>query len=105
YGLSEYARAFSKDLFVQRLQRLIPTLRSEDIKPGKAGIRAQAVDYRGRLIDDFEIRKNGNCIHVLNTPSPAATASLAIGEHISQIAEEHFKLTNKVTVYTDADNK
>ncbi len=70
----------------------MPSLRGRDIKPGKTGIRAQAVDSGGRLIDDFEIQKNGNCIHILNAPSPAATASLAIAEHINQTATEHFEL-------------
>jgi L-2-hydroxyglutarate oxidase len=92
YGLSEYARAFSRKLFVRQLQRLIPSLQNEDIKPCKAGVRAQALDRSGRLIDDFLIERQRNSIHVLNAPSPAATASLAIGERINQIATEYFKL-------------
>jgi L-2-hydroxyglutarate oxidase len=92
YGLSEYTRAFSKKLFLLSLQRLIPSLQNEDIKPCKAGVRAQAVAKNGKPVDDFKIEKGKNSIHVLNAPSPAATASLAIGEYINKIATEHFKL-------------
>ena len=92
YGLGEYARAFSRKLFLRQLQRLIPSLQDDDIKPCKAGVRAQAIEPNGRPIDDFKIERKGNSIHVLNAPSPAATASLAIGAYINQLATEHFKL-------------
>ncbi|MFC1781687.1 L-2-hydroxyglutarate oxidase [Planctomycetota bacterium] len=92
YGLTEYTRAFSKKRFLGSLQRLIPSLGNEDITPSKAGVRAQAVDPKGRPVNDFKIEKRKNSIHVLNAPSPAATASLAIGEYINEIATEHFKL-------------
>ena len=92
FGLDEYKRAFSKKLFLRQLQRLIPSLQAEDIEPGSAGVRAQAVGRDGRPIDDFAVVRQGNSIHVLNAPSPAATASLAIGEHISQMAAEYFNL-------------
>jgi L-2-hydroxyglutarate oxidase len=92
YGIGEYARAFSKKLFLRSMQRLIPTLSEHDIKPSKAGVRAQAVAKNGKPVDDFKIEKGKNSIHVLNAPSPAATASLAIGEYINEIATEHFKL-------------
>lgn len=92
YGLGEYARTFSKKLFLRQLQRLIPSLEAEDIKPCKAGVRAQAIEPNGEPIDDFKIERKGNSIHVLNAPSPAATASLAIGETITQIATDYFKL-------------
>ena len=92
YGLGEYARAFSRKLFLRQLQRLIPSLQDEDLKPCKAGVRAQALEPNGRPIDDFKIERKGNSIHVLNAPSPAATASLAIGETINQIATDYFKL-------------
>ena len=68
---------------------------SEDIKPRKSGVRAQAVDSKGEPVDDFKIEKGKNSIHVLNAPSPAATASLAIGEYINEIATGHFKLKKK----------
>ncbi len=92
YGLGEYARAFSRKLFLRQLQRLVPSLQDGDIRPCKAGVRAQALDRNGRLIDDFRIERQRNSIHVLNAPSPAATASLAIGDRINQIATEYFKL-------------
>ena len=92
YGLAEYIRAISKRRFLAQLRRLIPSLKGADIRPGKSGVRAQALGTRGQLIDDFKIEVHGNCIHVLNAPSPAATASLAIGERISQIAAKRFSL-------------
>ena len=95
FGVSEYTRAFSKKLFLRSLQRLIPSLGYDDIKPCKTGVRAQAVAKNGKPVDDFKIEKGKNSIHVLNAPSPAATASLAIGEYINEIATEYFKLGNK----------
>ena len=92
YGLGEYKRAFSRKLFLQQLQRLVPSLDAGDIRPGKAGVRAQALGPNGELIDDFRIERQRNSIHVLNAPSPAATASLAIGDYVNQIATEYFKL-------------
>ncbi|MHC4912973.1 MAG: L-2-hydroxyglutarate oxidase [Planctomycetota bacterium] len=92
YGLDEYTRAFCKKLFLRQLQRLIPTLGPDDIKPCDAGVRAQAVGTRGELIDDFKIERRANAIHVLNAPSPAATASLAIGDYINQLATQYFQL-------------
>ena len=92
YGLGEYKRAFCKKSFLQQLQRLIPSLGADDIRPGKAGVRAQALGPNGELIDDFRIERQRNSIHVLNAPSPAATASLAIGDYVNQIATEYFKL-------------
>jgi L-2-hydroxyglutarate oxidase len=92
YGLGEYARAFSKTLFVKQLQRLVPSIRKTDLTPGNSGVRAQAVGADGKPIDDFVIESHGNAIHVLNAPSPAATASLAIADHIDNLAAERFKL-------------
>jgi L-2-hydroxyglutarate oxidase LhgO len=74
------------------LQRLVPTLADSDIRPCRAGVRAQALERNGRLIDDFKIERRANSIHVLNAPSPAATASLAIGEYVNDLATSHFKL-------------
>lgn len=82
-GLGEYHRSMSKHAFVKALQKLIPEIRAEHLEPAGAGIRAQACDRDGNLLDDFDIRKDANIIHVCNAPSPAATASLAIGETIS----------------------
>ena len=95
YGLGEYRRAFSKKLFLRGLQRLMPSLGADEIKPCKAGVRAQALGPKGELIDDFFIKRESNSIHVLNAPSPAATASLAIGDYISEIATKHFGLAER----------
>lgn len=92
FGLDEYRRAFSKRLFLSRLQRLIPSLTMEDIEPGRAGVRAMALGTDGEMIDDFKIEYKQNSIHVLNAPSPAATACLAIGEEVSNMARDHFGL-------------
>jgi L-2-hydroxyglutarate oxidase len=88
YGINEYRRAFSKRLFLRTLQRLIPTLTVDDIQPGRAGVRAMLLGTDGNMVDDFRIERSGAHIHVLNAPSPAATAALAIGGHIATMAEE-----------------
>lgn len=90
FGIDEYQRAFSKRLFLDRLQKLIPSLQMDDIVPGRAGVRAMAVSSNGEMIDDFKIEQKGNMIHVLNAPSPAATASLAIGNEIASMAATQF---------------
>lgn len=92
FGINEYRRAFSKKLFLKTLQRMIPSLTMEDLKPGRAGVRALLLRQDGDTRDDFRIEYHGNSIHVLNAPSPAATASLAIGGYIVGKAEEHFEL-------------
>ncbi len=95
FGLDEYRRAFSKRLFLKRLRTLIPNLRMDEIEPGRSGVRAMLLDRDGEMVDDFRIAyKEGN-IHVLNAPSPAATAALAIGEDIRGMAEEHFALPER----------
>lgn len=93
FGLDEYRRAFSKKLFLQRLQALIPSLEMEDIKPGRAGVRAMLLSEEGNMIDDFKIEHDGNAIHILNAPSPAATASLAIGSEVQKMADQYFNLS------------
>ncbi len=92
FGLDEYKRAFSKRLFLNRLRYLIPSLEMDDIVPGRAGVRAMALDPEGEMIDDFKIERHGNALHVLNAPSPAATASLAIGTAVCEMAKEQFAL-------------
>jgi len=92
FGINEYRRAFSKKLFLKTLQRMIPSLTMDDLKPGRAGVRALLLRQDGDTRDDFRIEYHGNSIHVLNAPSPAATASLAIGGYIVGKAEEHFNL-------------
>ncbi|MCC7525859.1 MAG: L-2-hydroxyglutarate oxidase [Chitinophagaceae bacterium] len=92
FGLDEYRGAFSKPYFLKRLQKLIPSLTSSDIIPGRAGVRAMALSREGNMIDDFKIEAKGNAIHVLNAPSPAATAALAIGNAVQEMATQQFKL-------------
>jgi L-2-hydroxyglutarate oxidase len=88
-GWEEMKRSFSKELFVKALQKLIPDIRSEDVQRSGAGVRAQALDKHGKLLDDFCIKQTANMVHVLNAPSPAATASIAIGEKIAEVVIEH----------------
>jgi L-2-hydroxyglutarate oxidase LhgO len=90
-GAGEIYRSFSKAAFVQALQRLLPALREEDLRPGGSGVRAQAVDRGGSLIDDFSIHFADGAVHVLNAPSPAATASIPIGRAIADQARRHFE--------------
>ncbi len=92
FGIREYRRAFSKKLFLKTLQGLVPDLTMEDIKPGRSGVRALLLRTDGDTRDDFRIESTQHSIHVLNAPSPAATASLAIGEHIANLAKKQFEL-------------
>jgi (S)-2-hydroxyglutarate dehydrogenase len=84
-GIAEFYRSYNKHSFVRALNRLIPEIAAEDIEPGGAGVRAQALDSSGKLIDDFRIEEAERMIHVLNAPSPAATASIAIGRKIAEL--------------------
>lgn len=84
-GLGEMVRSFSKKAFVTALQKLIPEITSENLSPGGSGVRAQALSSAGKLLDDFHIIQNEHAIHVLNAPSPAATASFAIAKEIVQL--------------------
>lgn len=89
-GMSEMYRSFSKKAFHRALQRLIPELKIEDIQPHGAGVRAQALDPSGALVDDFRFVEAERMIHVLNAPSPAATASISIGQAIAELAGRNF---------------
>jgi L-2-hydroxyglutarate oxidase LhgO len=91
-GSYELYRSLSKAAFVRALQRLIPSIRTEDVTAGGAGVRAQAVTPAGALVDDFRIVESTGAIHVLNAPSPGATASLAIGRHVAELAGRAFGL-------------
>lgn len=82
-GTAEIARSWSRRLFVRALRRLVPEVRDDDVRRGGAGVRAQAVDRRGRLLDDFSLVRSERVLHVLNAPSPAATASLAIARELA----------------------
>jgi L-2-hydroxyglutarate oxidase LhgO len=87
-GLDEFHRSFSKPAFVRALQRLVPEVRDEDLVPGGSGVRAQALTRDGALVDDFQFVPSGRMLHVLNVPSPAATASLLIGRTIVSTAAD-----------------
>ncbi len=90
-GLDEFYRSYSKKAFTKALQELLPDIQESDLVPGGAGVRAQACDREGGLIDDFLILESDKVINVGNAPSPAATSSLAIGTHISGLAMKRFK--------------
>ncbi len=90
-GFEEYYRSLSKSAFVKSLQKLIPRITKDDIEQGGAGVRAQALERDGRLTDDFRIIEADRMIHVLNAPSPAATASLSIGDKISALIIDRLK--------------
>ena len=92
FGYNEYKRAFSKSLFLKELQKILPSLKRDDIVSGRSGVRAMALDKNGKMIDDFKIVKNNNNLHVLNAPSPAATACLSIGIQIMEESKKIFKL-------------
>ncbi len=90
-GLGEYYRSYNRKALTKALQRLVPDVRKEDLVTGGAGVRAQACSRDGGLVDDFMILEDIHIINVLNAPSPAATASLAIGETIANKVLERFK--------------
>jgi (S)-2-hydroxyglutarate dehydrogenase len=91
-GLGEYRRSLHKGSFVRELQKLLPELCAQDLLPGGAGVRAQAVTLDGKLVDDFRIVQEAGMIHVLNAPSPAATASISIGREVAELARKNFGL-------------
>jgi len=86
-GVGEYHRSLSKKAFVKGLQELVPAIREEHLKPSPTGVRAMALQPNGEILDDFYFEMTRNQIHVLNAPSPAATAGLAIGDEILKKAE------------------
>lgn len=85
-GIGEYYRSFSKAAFTRALQKLVPEVQEDDLIPAEAGVRAQACDRLGGLLDDFKIIEESHAIHILNAPSPAATSSLSIGLTIAEMA-------------------
>jgi L-2-hydroxyglutarate oxidase len=91
-GLGEMYRSFNKRAFLAALQRLLPTLALNDLQPGGAGVRAQAMESSGALVDDFRMIESERMMHVLNAPSPAATASISIGKYIAETAARSWKL-------------
>ena len=97
-GVDEMARSLSVRHTVERARRLLPALVPDDVEPGHTGVRAQAVDESGKLLDDFALITAERMLHVLNAPSPAATASLAIGRHLAARTVEAFRAPTKVQV-------
>ena len=86
-GIAEINRALRKSVFVKSLQKLIPEIQEDDLEPGGSGVRAMAVNRKGRMIEDFHVEEAPGAIHVLNAPSPAATSSLMIGKYIAGKAD------------------
>jgi L-2-hydroxyglutarate oxidase len=91
-GCDEFRRSLSKHAFVKALQQLLPEIREEDLVPGGSGVRAQALQRDGLLVDDFQIVPSARMLHVLNVPSPAATASLMVGKAIVDIAVRDLRM-------------
>jgi (S)-2-hydroxyglutarate dehydrogenase len=89
-GIGEFYRSLNKNAFVKALQKLVPEVEHDDLSQGGAGVRAQAVDPSGNLVDDFRIVEAEKMIHVLNAPSPAATASISIGRTIVGLVKKNF---------------
>jgi L-2-hydroxyglutarate oxidase len=88
-GMGEFYRSFSKTAFTNALRKFIPEIQEDDLIPAEAGVRAQACDRTGGLLDDFKIIEKPRAIHILNAPSPAATSSLSIGHTIAQMVAKH----------------
>ena len=89
-GIDEMVRSFSSAAFLKSLQRLVPDLKKADIVRSRTGVRAQALDRNGKLVDDYVILHQDRMIHLLNAPSPAATSALSIGEYLSDLADQKF---------------
>tara|TARA_B100001287_G_C22666174_1_gene522924 strand:- start:861 stop:2069 length:1209 start_codon:yes stop_codon:yes gene_type:complete len=85
FGINEIAKANSKRLFLFHLKKLVPSLKMSDIRPGRSGVRAMALGKDGNVIEDFRIVSNGKNVHVINAPSPAATACLSIGQKVADV--------------------
>lgn len=90
-GMDEMVRSFSARAFLKSLQKLVPELKLADIKRSRNGVRAQAVDHEGNMIDDYLIMEQERMIHICNAPSPAATSCLSIGEFIAELASQKIR--------------
>jgi L-2-hydroxyglutarate oxidase len=97
-GLGEYYRSFSKAAFTKALQKLIPEIQEDDLVTGSAGVRAQACDRTGGLVDDFMILEDQHVINVCNAPSPAATSSLSIGNTVASMALQRFTSDKSISI-------
>jgi len=91
-GIEEQYRSWAKPAFTRALQKMVPELTESDLAQGGSGVRAQAVDRNGNLVDDFHFVHSGRMIHVCNVPSPAATASREIGREIVDMMAKRFEL-------------
>ncbi len=91
-GAAEMWRDISKGAYIREMQRYLPDIRGDQVRFGPSGVRAQALAYDGTLVDDFSLGGSGRILHVRNAPSPAATASLAIGRVLAETAIERFGL-------------
>jgi len=89
-GFGEFYRSLNKKAFIKALQKLVPDVQLIDITKGGSGVRAQALEPNGKLVDDFRIVEAKRMIHVLNAPSPAATASISIGNRIAKMVKSKF---------------
>jgi hypothetical protein len=89
-GVGEFRRSVRKSSFVAALQRLVPAIVAADLVPGGSGVRAQAIHRSGTLVDDFQFSHSKNMLHLYNVPSPAATASIAIGRSVVELAARTF---------------
>jgi L-2-hydroxyglutarate oxidase LhgO len=87
---SEFRRSFSRTTFAESLSRLVPSITESDLQPSRTGVRAQAIRRDGSLVEDFSFAEADGCIFVLNAPSPAATASLALGDYIAERVQSRF---------------
>jgi L-2-hydroxyglutarate oxidase len=94
-GAAEFYRSLSKSAFVNSLQTLVPEIQDSDFVSDGSGVRAQALRPDGSLVDDFQVVSAQNVVHVLNVPSPAATASLPIGREIARLATQDFGLDSR----------
>ena len=88
-GMDEMIRSFSKRAFLKSLQHLVPDLKMGDIVRSRTGVRAQALDRNGNLVDDYVIMHQERMIHLLNAPSPAATSCLSIGEYVTGLVKNN----------------
>ena len=89
----KFGKSAFEPAYIRELQRYVPATRAENVKFGPSGIRAQILARDGKLVDDFLFEENGNSVHVLNAPSPAATASIAIGDEVARRAIDRFGLS------------
>jgi len=93
-GIGEFYRSYSKSAFTKALQKLVPVITKDDLIPAGSGVRAQACDRTGGLLDDFKIVEKPGVINILNAPSPAATSSLSIGQTVAELALKRLKRAN-----------